>query len=271
MNRIAKIMIALLLLLSALPASAAPGQSENKWKETQEKRRERIMEQAATIWSKTRDHIAVRKYLEAQGLEVLAAPDEGEVGTMSDPQKGEVDLPQPTVTYDPPSGEYYVYYNFAWVGGAWLQDISCTNMCNVGGPDGWGIHLDRNDVIERITQQVTLYGDWGGVTVPAATYPSGTDMDTEGFFIKVQDEGWKEFLSSGYTADHGLVAGWFQKKATFQGTATVKFTSHMAHTWESSYITGISVGADSFGISFDNATWAWDIASAYRTSYTFSN
>lgn len=252
-------------MLFGSTTSASPGLTDAQ----RQARRDRIAKAATKIWGHTKDQAKVEKFLENQGLVILSSPGPSIMSSGC----CDVDLPGPTLSYDPSLGEYYIYYNWAWYRDSsgnpkWKPDMPFSFVtANVGGPDVWALHLDKSGILELKSQFLEGYDNMGSLTA-WGTNPLWNSGDN-GVAIEFQDQYIPSTSGAAfdrYTSDHGSFTAWFTKV----GKGTLNIRSRWAHTWSNTSITEGTFSNTGLSITFGSTSNRWDIAGRTTLSYNFN-
>jgi uncharacterized protein with LGFP repeats len=200
-------------------------------------------------------------------LTVDAEPTAAGGGVLLDSTNASVDVDVPYI-YRDSDGMHYVAGAFRWHNNEWRNDFGGTasGTASVGGLDGLGVRFSQDIVNNGGGMTYAPSGFVGTGPFPSVSHFSPTtttafwDNSAEGASFQIQDKVWGTNCGGAdfptcmqYNADYGSID--FKFKRLSAGCLQV-FTG-LAHTWNTTNITGFTVGLDGFGLSWANSGSGW--------------
>jgi hypothetical protein len=164
-------------------------------------------------------------------------------------------VPAPTVLYDPPSQNYYVFANYNWSNGSYLSD--CPGTGNCGGIDGFGVRSSKQ--VQNLGS--SAYFCWSAVggwpRPPCISNGWQYDNSEAGVTWAFQDK--VQYVNC---SDTGTVScptyGGYNGHITFAFrkllTGCYQFFSRYEHTWSSTSLTAFGVSYVGFSASWSNSS-----------------
>lgn len=149
----------------------------------------------------------------------------------------------PTLYYDNDVASYVLSSGWDW------NTINPDR--NNGGEDGFGLRVNQ-ETISLISDHLTTWNYSGTKYFPRHT----TKASKHGYYQLFDDS---SAVGRDYIAHKGTSWMFFR---FYDGTPfgkTVNFNGQYAHTWESTSLTGISVGPTSFGGTFTTSKYGWKV------------
>lgn len=216
---------------------------------------ERLSLKLASLRQKGYSEKKIDSELEAEGI-VLTSPRpaaESQVTPLS--TNSIISVPAPTIRRDTCTSQYYVmaYWDFTSMS-ALQSDAGGCQSCAVGGDDGFGIALSR---------KVSTVGGYSVTTWGASSaYPASTsrmapvDASTDGVGFMGQDRFCRNNTSCG--TDYSFYHGQLVYTIGVPGCGYLQAYSKYGHSWNSSDLSGISIGIDSVGFSWSATSNRWE-------------
>lgn len=237
----------------------------------------------ADVWNRTHNEKAVQEYLRRQGLELISAPEIDPITKLAknsrpsgDSSPSDMYIPGPTVYYDRGMGQYLFYFNWSWnsncqpgggSGGTapcWYANTPWSPGA-VGGLDGWGINVSDSTVLTLQFQQLVT-NDNNGVQTWVASNASPTSGNA-GAVVQQQDN-WKSAGTYGvYDCDHGSFTIWMKPTGTHVSNVQIK--SYVAHDWDKTGISSVSVSTSAISFNFSSTAASWQTQGSSITYYNF--
>jgi hypothetical protein len=175
----------------------------------------------------------------------------------------------PEIFYDGTADSYYATTRFTWLNGHWVNDNRLTAE-NVGGPDMIALRISQpiNYVKGTATTCPSAIPADYNPRYACATHTTAYETNEFGVAMRFQDKIGlackkpcrtqdAEYLSQ-YNAYSGTLVfqfGWFRRDVCHQ------FFSYTGHTWATSTINSVGIGADSISIGWSNDEYHWPSAS----------
>lgn len=155
---------------------------------------------------------------------------------------GQATVKAPTLYYDNDVASYVLSSGWNW---------SAINPDrNNSGEDGFGLRVNQ-EKISLISDHLTTWNYGGTKYFPSYT----TKASPYGYYQLFPDAG----VGSKYSAHRGTSWMFFRFYNGAPLGKTVNFSGQYAHTYESTNLTGISIGATSFGGSFSVKNKGWKV------------
>ena len=179
--------------------------------------------------------------------------EEPSMETLAAPSASDITLYKPTIYRNVPANRYEVTARWQWKNcgtpRCWMVNYPGVNG-NVGGPNAFAINTSRN-VNELATTFATYDEDGSG-----RIYSNPDVFDADGVGFTEQDTQhatpWDNF-----SWDHGTLVFAFRLTGACVPGQLFKFKSKLAHTWDSTSVSSMSIsltGID-FGFSSSEARW----------------
>lgn len=171
----------------------------------------------------------------------------------------------PTVYFNTRSGRYEASATFAWkqcntgIGGSlepcYMNDHSGTNM---GGPDAFGLRIST-----LVSRRGSLFTT-ASVDGCRHTYDVPADFEDSGVVYSEQDRFLTRCDTGNYTWHRGTIVFSFLLRSRCPKGEYLLDTK-MAHTWQSTSISSVSVGASGISVTFSSSSHRWTGVSAPRS------
>ena len=208
-----------------------------------------------TVSSKSSDLTVADEKLNELGFYIYSHEDLS-ISTMSSPS--DIQFSNITVLYDSSNGTWAIVGGGYWINTNWHDDAGnpwLEDKMDVGGLDAIGLvitNLSTPSNVDFIPKNSYGYIH-NGIGEDSYLYNRSTPNYEDGVMFTYQDYISKEngLFSEYKYMGQGFSATMIYDNSTFtqcDGRVAVQYV----HTWEETTITGVSIGIDSFGISFAN-------------------
>jgi hypothetical protein len=168
----------------------------------------------------------------------------------------------PAIYWDSASGQYMSLSYWDWQNRnfEWPTTGTHGSTYNIGGPDGFGIAYDKPVYMRSYRMSY-----WGNDTswFPTTTTYTASSANAYGVGFTFQDRVKRTNYNGNKITDsnaaHGQIVNFFLNGQS--GCRSIYGFSKYAHTWSSTHVTGVSIGAYSIGFSWNTTSNQWTSAS----------
>jgi len=173
----------------------------------------------------------------------------------------DVSLKPPGLYYDTRAHNYYAIAYWDWDSHSWKSEVNLGGNCcgpqNIGGYDTQAIDFNTSLVLGKVSQ--SQWGDWH---FAPSTTTSLCGSGPYGGAVCRQDRAYEDYASgtTDMNQQHGQVVAGFTR--TSDGHCHyVQAFSEYGHSWSSTAVTGVGLGAWSVSIQWSNTSNRWPAAS----------